>query len=100
MISASSRLLYGSQQHNPPSRFLSDIDAELVTQESVTLDVEYHNEYSQEVPEVKLDIGQKVRHQIFGVGTVEELDGEVATIRFASRGQKKLNVAFAPLEPL
>src|SRR5207253_10736494 len=28
MICASSRLLYGGIQHNPPSRFLSEIDAE------------------------------------------------------------------------
>ncbi len=33
-------------------------------------------------------------------GLVVALDGEVATIRFAGRGEKRLNTAFAPLERL
>ncbi len=34
MIYASSRMLYGGVQHNPPSRFLSEIDAEFVAADS------------------------------------------------------------------
>src|ERR1700760_652588 len=30
MVYATSRMLYGGMQHNPPSRFLSEIDAEYV----------------------------------------------------------------------
>jgi DNA helicase II / ATP-dependent DNA helicase PcrA len=34
LVHASSRMLYGGVQHNPPSRFLSEIDAKLQTDSS------------------------------------------------------------------
>ena len=52
----------------------------------------------QYVPE--LNEGDKVRHQVFGVGQVMEIDGDTATIFFKGKGAKKLNIAFAPLERL
>jgi transcription elongation factor GreA-like protein len=44
--------------------------------------------------------GDGVRHQVFGVGTVLEMDGDNAVIYFKGKGTKKLNTAFAPLEKL
>lgn len=44
--------------------------------------------------------GDTVRHQVFGQGTIVELDGDVATIYFKGKGAKKLNVSFAPLEKI
>lgn len=44
--------------------------------------------------------GDAVHHQLFGDGTVVELDGDNATIYFKGRGSKKLNIAFAPIEKL
>jgi DNA helicase-2/ATP-dependent DNA helicase PcrA len=93
---ATERTLYGGRQHNPPSRFLADIE-DLATAslpfadnlEATTSDEPHY------VPE--LSEGDGVRHQIFGLGTVVELDGETATIYFKGRGTKKLNIAFAPL---
>ena len=46
------------------------------------------------------EIGDGVRHQLFGNGTIVELEGETATIYFQGKGPKKLNIAFAPLEKL
>jgi DNA helicase II / ATP-dependent DNA helicase PcrA len=104
---AAERTLYGGRQHNPPSRFLSDIDgaANLADQSyglfgsalgsaaSPDFDDEPHY-----VPE--LEEGDGVKHRIFGVGTVVELDGENATIYFKGKGTKRLNIAFAPLEKI
>jgi len=50
------------------------------------------------VPE--LNEGDAVRHQVFGIGQIVELDGDVATIYFKGKGAKKLNIGFAPLEKL
>ncbi len=44
--------------------------------------------------------GDGVKHQVFGIGQVMELEGDVATIYFKGKGAKKLNIAFAPLEKL
>ena len=47
-----------------------------------------------------LSEGDSVRHQQFGVGTVLELDGEVATIYFKGKGTRKLDIGFAPIVKL
>lgn len=110
LIHANSRLLYGGVQHNPPSRFLSEIDGEyqtIASQESTmsfapqgfgaTASAASANEVRY-VPD--LQEGDGVRHQIFGVGTVMELDGDTAVIYFKGKGTRKLNISFAPLEKL
>lgn len=96
MIYATSRMLYGGLQHNPPSRFLAEIDAQPAMAESQT---EYiQDEQMVYVPE--LNEGDGVKHKLFGVGTVMEISGDNATIYFKGKGTKKLNIAFAPLEKL
>lgn len=96
---ASSRVLYGAVQHNPPSRFLSELDegdTKLSTQ-----DVFAAGPASKE-PHYVLELaeGDEVKHQVFGKGVVLEVDGENANIYFKGKGTKKLNTAFAPLEKL
>lgn len=118
MLYASSRLLYGGVQHNPPSRFLSEIDNEFIT--SVT-DSSFASSYSgasssletnwqpsslttqlsdepRYVPE--LNEGDGVKHQVFGIGTVMEIEGDTVVVYFKGRGTRKLNISFAPLEKL
>jgi DNA helicase-2/ATP-dependent DNA helicase PcrA len=108
LLHASGRLLYGGVQHNPPSRFLSEIDGEVHLASG--FEDNYAHDYSpaptissganepRYIPE--LSEGDGVRHQLFGIGTVVELDGDNATIYFKGKGTKKLNIAFAPLEKL
>jgi len=133
MIHASSRMLYGGQQHNPPSRFVSEIDAEFQPSEasfgfggsgSGAGDQSFISgsdfkggtfsgtgfgdaasgtagaatDEPHYVPE--LAEGDAVRHQVFGVGTIVELEGDVATIYFKGKGSKKLNIAFAPIQKI
>ncbi|HEX3568503.1 MAG TPA: UvrD-helicase domain-containing protein [Candidatus Saccharimonadales bacterium] len=115
MIYAASRMLYGGTQHNPPSRFLGEIDAqfqpadanfgfsgfgfgaETVPSEERQIQPSYDDE-PHYVPE--LNEGDAVKHPVFGTGTVVELDGDNATIYFKNKGPKKLNIAFAPLQKL
>jgi hypothetical protein len=47
-----------------------------------------------------LSEGDGVRHQIFGQGTVMEIEGDTALVYFKGKGLRKLNVSFAPLEKL
>lgn len=103
LLYATSRALYGGVQYNPPSRFLSEIDGQEVAsggsifaapaapQPIVSNEPRY-------VPE--LEQGDKVRHQIFGDGVVMEVDGDNVAVHFKTKGMRKLNVAFAPLEKL
>jgi DNA helicase-2/ATP-dependent DNA helicase PcrA len=106
---ATGRLLYGSVQHNPPSRFLSEIDASFQV-ESISLGGSmWQNTYDQTPPDdfsqepqyiPELYEGDNVQHDVFGQGTVVEMQGETAVIYFKGKGTKKLNVAFAPLKKL
>jgi ATP-dependent DNA helicase UvrD/PcrA len=114
LIYASSRLLYGGVQHNPPSRFLSEIDSDFVVNDvGASLNpfasgltyglqqmnsLETNNSEPRYVPE--LNEGDGVRHQIFGTGTVLEVDGDMAVIYFKGKGTRTLDVSFAPLEKL
>jgi DNA helicase II / ATP-dependent DNA helicase PcrA len=101
LVSASSRMLYGGLQHNPPSRFLSDIDGQMATPDPGLIEQPPVFEDLQEpryVPE--LSEGDGVRHKLFGQGRVLAIEGDEAVIEFQNRITKKLNIAFAPLEKL
>lgn len=113
MSYATSRMLYGGVQHNPPSRFLSEFDSQLQT-DSISLGGGmWQNIFEQEsyddlpttvvdepqyVPE--LHEGDTVKHDVFGQGTVMEVDGDNVVVYFKGKGAKKLNVSFAPLQKL
>ncbi len=116
MIYATSRMLYGGVQHNVPSRFLSEIDAEMRTEDGGSAfggltyaNTSDDNPFQQaqaarasNEPRYVPDIneGDAIKHPVFGQGTVMELEGDVATIYFRGKGAKKLNIAFAPIEKL
>ncbi len=121
MLYATSRSLYGGLQHNIPSRFLGEIAGDHAEETTVmpsfgrmgfTSDGSFTDDdftsfdsgasvvtdEPRYVPE--LSEGDTVRHELFGTGTVVELQGDTAAIYFKGKGLKKLNTAFAPLEKL
>lgn len=105
LLYASARMLYGGIQHNPPSRFISDVAGDLVNQQPTLTDNYYNAPQSSKTdsgPRYVPDIeeGDGVKHQLFGVGTVVEMQGDLATIYFKGRGTKQLDISIAPLEKL
>jgi DNA helicase-2/ATP-dependent DNA helicase PcrA len=109
MTYASSRLLFGNVQHNPPSRFLNEIDAEVASADwNSGNDIfmpqlgmkpsSLKDDEPRYVPE--LNEGDAVRHQLFGIGTVLDMSGDIATIYFKGKGTKKIDAGIAPLEKL
>ena len=103
-----SRMLYGMPQHNIPSRFLSEIDAECV--EQVQLGGYSHDpnvfarppEFADKEPRYVPDYheGERVYHQVFGEGTIVEIQDDVAAVYFKGIGPKKLSLSIAPLKKL
>jgi DNA helicase-2/ATP-dependent DNA helicase PcrA len=101
LIHSSSRVLYGGVQHNPPSRFLSEISEDFAKEPSPAGQQTGHDfDQSAEAYIQQLAVGDRVRHQFFGEGKITHLDGEVAKIDFKNKGVKKLNIAFAFLDKL
>ncbi len=103
LIHAAARLLYGGMQHNPPSRFLSELGG-AVSPTLASMGARYtepsYEPFPDTEPRVQLEIGDRVRHSLFGDGKIITLDDEVATIEFNKGGRKQLNIAFAPLQKL
>lgn len=107
MLYADSRILYGGVQHNPPSRFLSEIDAQFQSHSSALSTTDYSSRLptsgiDTDEPHyvMELEAGDTVRHQLFGIGTVMEVDGDNIAVYFKGKGAKKLNKSFAPLEKM
>jgi DNA helicase-2/ATP-dependent DNA helicase PcrA len=123
---ATRRTLFGSSQYNQPSRFIKDIIHLPFTESESSLPSYSYNyqesgSFSQSsgsthstssfsnkdiaqvddpAPSIKLNIGDRVKHPIFGVGWVNSLDDEMATIRFEKGGNKNLHLGYAPLQKI
>ena len=110
MQHASTRLLYGGTQHNPPARFLSEISGESVEESAFSAygsttqqtnwaeNIQKKSDEPRYVPE--FEIGDRVEHQVFGKGIVLETQEESLAIKFDKKGIKKLNSSFAPIKKL
>jgi DNA helicase-2/ATP-dependent DNA helicase PcrA len=110
LLYAASRNLYGGIQHNPPSRFLSEIGIDLLHTDTSPSQSPYGVEKQTFIPEPIVDneprfipdlyAGDRVKHQLFGIGRVLEVEGDNVAVDFKGSGIKKLNIGFAPLEKL
>ena len=116
MLYASTRSLYGGLQHNVPSRFIGEIAADHVEEQTIMptfgrqqfsfSDDDYQapapaqpvSNEPRYVPD--FTEGDAVKHELFGQGTIVELQGDTAAIYFKGKGLKKLNISFAPLKKL
>jgi len=109
------RSSWGSPNYNPASRFLSEIPDSVIE----------WNQAQEKAPSIKttsrrtfapvkatgkinttmqLEVGERVSHDTFGLGTVVSVSGEgdraEATINFGSFGEKRLLLRYAPVEKL
>jgi DNA helicase-2/ATP-dependent DNA helicase PcrA len=129
LTGASRRRVFGDYQPTEPSRFLDEIPPDLVEWLEPVAPrwqqrprVELRNPYARRRPDrvredagtsfayeqedqsvMTVRAGMRVRHRLFGVGTVmavEEHDDDYKlTVRFAAAGTKKLLARYAGLEP-
>jgi len=104
---AESRRLYGSENLCRPSRFLKEIPPELIQEVRVKATVSRPGIVSQRasgenLSELGFSLGQQVRHQKFGEGTILNCEGSGPNARlqinFLEVGSKWLVVQYARLE--
>lgn len=96
---ASSRSQFGQINYSSPSRFLSEMglfaaEIDRPAQAFVDEDVDFFSD------ELGLEVGDRVRTPLFGVGEVIDVDGLAVVVQFDSGQTKKLNAEFARLEKL
>ena len=93
LINARQRMLFGKDQINPPSRFISEIDDDLLEKNKKEEKQEVHLNkedkfYSEDV---SWQVGDYAYHDIFGAGRVVEVTNTLISIAFKSPyGIKKL----------
>ena len=100
-----SRNLWGGTNYNPPSRFLSEIPSHLLrkavrgSRRSAT---EKAKGPTQSLTGDQIEPGDRVRHAHWGEGTVRTINGAgdraEAVVAFDGEGDKRLLLAWAPLE--
>lgn len=94
LIHAASRLLYGRIMHNPPARFIAEIEE--FSQTVASFGASFDQTIAQiAIPE--LQSGDKVLHPSFGEGTVLDVIDDEITVAFGQI-QKRLNRLYAPLQ--
>jgi DNA helicase-2/ATP-dependent DNA helicase PcrA len=97
LLHAATRSLWGGMSANPISRFLVEIPGGYI--EELEFEKEEGDEEEHEVIEV--DIGERVVHEKWGLGTVVdmvELEGDCEVIvDFPGTGEKRLLLRYAPL---
>ena len=113
------RSSWGAPNYNAPSRFLSEIPDSVIEWNEVQEKVSpisssrssIRRNFAAPKPTGKsssntmqLEVGERVSHDTFGLGTVVAVTGEgdraEATINFGSFGEKRLLLRYAPVEKL
>jgi DNA helicase-2/ATP-dependent DNA helicase PcrA len=116
------RLTFGTPKYNPASRFLDEIPASLIEWKnegkpsftSSTSSSSLRKSRTATTPPPRatgkvssamvLNVGQRVSHDTFGLGTVVSVAGvgdkSEATINFGAYGDKRLLLRYAPVTPL
>lgn len=106
------RSAWGAPNYNPASRFLDEIPENLIEWRQRTFAAKPkfvsapppRATGKKTTTTISLNIGDRVAHDTFGLGTVVKLAGEgdrtEATINFGQLGEKRLLLRYAPVEKL
>ena len=90
LVNALRRMLYGKTSVNMPSRFINEIDKDLIdAPEKKMINMKF-NKREAFNDDNGLKTGDNVIHDIYGPGVVVNVDKSIATIAFKGQGIKKL----------
>jgi DNA helicase-2/ATP-dependent DNA helicase PcrA len=90
---AKRRMLYGKDVMNEPSRFIREIDPDLLEVENENLlpEEKINKEENYRKDDIDFQIGDKIMHITYGKGVVIDVNGDIITVAFAKNfGNKKL----------
>ena len=106
LTNAHSRILYGREQVNPPSRFIKEIDKDLLDVKVKSMGLEHLKSknvgkiptfsskssfYNNDGESLEFKVGDHLMHSLYGRGTIVAMDNTFYTVAFSSRfGIKKI----------
>lgn len=91
LTNARSRMLYGHTNRFMPSRFLDEIDEQLIERKDIGSSQVINKEEMYQNSDVEYQVGDVVMHTIYGRGVVVAVDKSILTIAFGKQyGIRKL----------
>lgn len=106
LTNAHSRILYGREQVNPPSRFIKEIDKDLLDVKVKSMGLGHLRSknvgkiptfsskssfYNNDGESLEFKVGDHLMHSLYGRGTIVAMDNTFYTVAFSSRfGIKKI----------
>lgn len=94
IVNARSRMIYGQESSNVASRFISEINGDLINKQFEEKEVEFKVNVEDKFykdEEVDYKVGDFVYHEVFGQGKIVDISGSIMSIAFKHPfGVKKL----------
>ena len=90
LINALKRTLFGRTSVNMPSRFINEIDKDLIDMPEKKNIIKQIDKSAMFNDDNELSVGDNVIHDVYGPGVVVMVDKSIATIAFKGQGIKKL----------
>ncbi|MCX6811300.1 MAG: ATP-binding domain-containing protein, partial [Candidatus Berkelbacteria bacterium] len=102
LLRAQERLLWGTLQSNPSSRFLDEINpnfVENITHDEYLTETKVSSDLGEEsqIQEISFAVGDKIIHPNFGKGEVLSINDDEVEVKFLHTGKKRLSIQYAPL---
>ena len=90
LINALKRTLFGRTSVNMPSRFINEIDKDLIDMPEKKNIIKQIDKSAMFNDDNELSVGDNVIHDVYGPGVVVMVDKSIATIAFKGQGIRKL----------
>lgn len=90
------RTIYGMARNSMPSQFISEIPGELLEEVGAVRGPRLKEPQPRHI--ASFAPGEKIKHKVFGVGTVVNAANNEITVAFPERGVKVLDLDYAPVE--
>lgn len=102
LINAKRRTMYGMDSINPPSRFIEEIEEDLLMRDQEVLEdnIIYSKLEDMVIDEnIEYGVGDKVHHSVFGTGVILGIETKILTVAFSHpHGIKKVLKGHKSLE--
>ena len=82
LINSKRRLLYGTDNYNPPSRFIQEMDKEYLDIDDVTKTFKFKVKHNID-EKAEYTLGEKVIHDKYGEGVIVGIDSSILSIAFS-----------------
>ena len=82
LVNSKRRLIYGNDMINPVSRFIKEIDEDLLKIENNVDEIKTFTKENMINKDEEYKVGEKIKHDTFGIGVLVSVDKSILSIAF------------------